>query len=785
MRPRPTLLALLLALTAAVSAHAVVPDAVPDLPVLGPETPRGSIATAPGTATAPQAKVVDGDVADWTGSPTRLGGTAIYSAGEYVYQDFLTDDRGADDGGDAARLAKIDPLRELEPRTYRLDSLGQAAGDEFGVEGPLSGQTDYGDAEEPEDLAHHADIVEARAAADGERLLFLVRTAGMTADPGTAVLVLLDTEAGGSYPAPGGLRTSAEWAFVAAGSSMRSVTYRGVPVSVVCGPPCTSSPWEVATNAAGFANAVEIAIRRSFIPSLPGVVKVGLATALVGDTPSGIGKVRTGDAASDLINVAFRFDEPVRVRMDREQALALRLGKIDRYLAPVDLSKMTAGYTERFTLRPGYFDRIYVSSSPVVREEHSGGEYQGIFQHYGLYIPTGYRPAALNPAMVWLHSRSSAGTHLAGAWVPGIIRQLGEQRDAVVITPSARGSSTWYVGKGHEDFLEAWNDAMASVRIDPDRVTLSGHSMGGFGSFLLGFLYPDRFAAAFPISPPITQGGWLGVGEPIAPQNDGDVEAEFLYNVIENARNIPFVLYEGTFDELVFATGVARVALRFAELGYRHRLYLFPGQDHYAPLIVDEWKAAGRYLDSFRRDPNPARVTYRVWPALERAVETISMPEGATLDYAFDGAYWVDGLAVRSGNPQNPATMGTIDATSFARGVPAVLGVPEAGVAALGQSSPFVMTGLAWLETGREAARNAFAVTLDNIATASLDVARMALDTAKPIVGTISSDGAVVLRLAGTWASPPTVTGATSSSYSGGILTIEVAAGSRAIRITP
>jgi hypothetical protein len=129
--------------------------------------------------------------------------------------------------------------------------------------------------------------------------------------------------------------------------------------------------------------------------------------------------------------------------------------------------------------------------------------------------------------------------------------------------------------------------------------------------------------------------------------------------------------------------------------------------------------------------------------------------------------------------------MGTIDATSFARGEPTVVGLPEAGVAALGQSSPFVMTGLAWLETGREAARNAFAVSFDNISTATLDVARMALDTANSITGTISSDGAVVLRLAGTWANPPTVTGATSSSYAAGILTIEVAAGSRTIRITP
>ena len=116
--------------------------------------------------------------------------------------------------------------------------------------------------------------------------------------------------------------------------------------------------------------------------------------------------------------------------------------------------------------------------------------------------------------------------------------------------------------------------------------------------------------------------------------------------------------------------------MRFDELGYRNRLYLLLGQEHYSPLIVDEWSDPERYLNSFERDPNPARVTYKVWPALEHQVETVGTPEGATLDYAFDGAYWVDGLTVRSGDPAAPGTTGTFDATTHGRGVPTYLTVP-------------------------------------------------------------------------------------------------------------
>jgi pimeloyl-ACP methyl ester carboxylesterase len=761
-------------------AAAVVPEQVPDLPVLGPETAPGHIRVAAAAAVAPAAKAVDGDVSDWIGKPTRLGGSAIYSAGEYVYQDYVTDDRGADDGRDRERLDTLDPLRELEPRTYRLDVVAQVAGDELGVDGPplISAKPMYGDATPPGSLAHEADIVETRVAADATRLYFLVRTNAMTVSPGTAVVVLLDTAPGGSYAAPGSITTGAEWAFLVAGNHVLGSTFKGN--AAPCGASCS-----VATNAAGFVNAVEFGVARSFLGPLPASLGVGVATGVVNATGDGLADVSTGAAKADLINVAFRFDEPVRIRMDREQALALLAGSIDRFLASIDLAKLTAGATETFAPGPGYYDRIYVSRSPIVREIHDGGEFQGIFQHYGLYIPTKYRPSKPNPATVWLHPRSSGNAHLAGGWVPGIIRQLGERRDNVIISPSARGSSTWWVGRGHEDFREAWDDAMASYPIDPNRVYVAGHSMGGFGSYLVGLLYPDRFAAAFPISGPIGPGGWLGVGDPIEPQDDNNLESEFLFNIIENARNLPYVIYQGANDELVFWPGVARTASRFGELGYRHRFYTFPGQDHYVPLVVDEYADAARYLDMFRRDPDPAHVTYKVWPALEHAVETVRVPAGSTLDYTFDGAYWVDGLTVRTGDPANPATMGTFDAITEGRGVPTILTLPDAGVASVGQTSPYVMTGLRWLQISDGVPKNALAVTLANIATAELDLARMGLLVGLPIKVTVSTDGPATLRLKGPWASTPTVTGAVSSSYAGGVLTVTLAKSTTRVTITP
>src|SRR5687768_7955991 len=83
------------------TATAVIPDAAGTLPVLGAETKAGKVVTAPVASKPVSTKTVDGNPSDWIGEITRVGGSSIYSHGEYVYQDFLMDDWGADDGFDA------------------------------------------------------------------------------------------------------------------------------------------------------------------------------------------------------------------------------------------------------------------------------------------------------------------------------------------------------------------------------------------------------------------------------------------------------------------------------------------------------------------------------------------------------------------------------------------------------------------------------------------------------------------------------------------------------------
>jgi len=56
---------------------------------------------------------------------------------------------------------------------------------------------------------------------------------------------------------------------------------------------------------------------------------------------------------------------------------------------------------------------------------------------------------------------------------------------------------------GRIDALEVLDRVMKSRSIDPQRIYLTGHSMGGHGTWILGALYPGRFAAIGPSA------GWL------------------------------------------------------------------------------------------------------------------------------------------------------------------------------------------------------------------------------------------------------------------------------------
>lgn len=716
-----------------------IPEPAPELPVLHEETKAGSIVTTPAPNVAPTTKTVDGDIGDWAGTATRLAGQTVYSRGELIYSDHIFDAYGADDGGDQERLATLDPLNKAVPETYRLEPIFQAdLGGEFGV--PLPEQTkaeeQYGDLPRQDG----ADLLELRVAADASSLQVLARTTNMATAGQSAVLLLADTAPGGTEQAVGfgtGLKTtSAEVAILLAEGAGRAV-------DLATG---AQTPVAVAVNPSGYTNAVEAAVPLSAVAGA-GPLRLAAATGAF-----------DGSAFTSVANVAFRGAEPVRVWFDKLQALALLRGTIDEFFTPVAISELQAGRTDAVRLGPGYYERLFESSAAISTE---GGQ-EGINQHYGVWVPSAYGDGTKPvPMTTWLHWRGGKANS-AASLTPRVMRDFGEAVGGLVVSPRGRGTSSWYLGRGQYDVDEVYADATETFNVNLDKVYVTGHSMGGWGSYLSTILRPDRYAAGLPVAGPVTQGAWTGVdfegcddmqSDEYTPcyveTNNSNPRVQHTRRLLPNLRNVPLGIFQGAIDELVPTSGVTRQVEELVKLGYRHRYYLFPTYEHYSHPVVDEWAEGARYMQQFTRDPNPPRVTYIRDMAFEQSVESGPNQKDDKVEgsFDFDRAYWMSELT-----PVDPAGgVATFDGTSLAKPAAPTATVPEVGgPASLGQVGPYAMTGLAWLTNPLATAPakvNGFELTLSGASAVRLDLARMGIDPALPITAEVTTDTPVEIRL--------------------------------------
>jgi len=116
---------------------------------------------------------------------------------------------------------------------------------------------------------------------------------------------------------------------------------------------------------------------------------------------------------------------------------------------------------------------------------------------YLLYLPEGYQPDGKRwPVLFFLHGAGERGEDLNKVKRHGPPKIVGAGHDLpfVVVSPQSRRFG-WQV-----DLLDSLLDEiLANYQVDPDRVYLTGLSMGGFGTWAWAIERPDRFAALVPI----------------------------------------------------------------------------------------------------------------------------------------------------------------------------------------------------------------------------------------------------------------------------------------------
>lgn len=129
---------------------------------------------------------------------------------------------------------------------------------------------------------------------------------------------------------------------------------------------------------------------------------------------------------------------------------------------------------------------------------------------YLLFLPEGYgrNPDEAWPLIVYLHGGGGRGTDPERLRVYPLVERLDREPDFpfVVVTPQCPpgpGGPLGDLWTEHDDLvLAVLDEVLAGYRIDPDRVYLVGHSMGGYGTWYLAHRAPEKFAAIAPMSGP-------------------------------------------------------------------------------------------------------------------------------------------------------------------------------------------------------------------------------------------------------------------------------------------
>ncbi|MFL6216203.1 MAG: prolyl oligopeptidase family serine peptidase [Blastocatellia bacterium] len=228
------------------------------------------------------------------------------------------------------------------------------------------------------------------------------------------------------------------------------------------------------------------------------------------------------------------------------------------------LEALEAG-RDPFAARRGDFRKAYLSQA------------DNSYQPYRVFVPSSYDGTRSFPLVIALHGMGGDENSYFDYYANGLFKTEAERHGYIVACPKGRKPASMYIGDAERDVLDVMTEMMRAYRIDPDRVYLTGHSMGGYGTLSVAMNHPELFAAIAPVAG--------GVMSPAS---------------LSKIARVPQLLVHGDADRTVPVERSRMIVEAGKKLGAEVKYIEVPGGDH-GDVVAPHFKDVFDWFDAHKR----------------------------------------------------------------------------------------------------------------------------------------------------------------------------------------
>lgn len=174
---------------------------------------------------------------------------------------------------------------------------------------------------------------------------------------------------------------------------------------------------------------------------------------------------------------------------------------------------------------------------------------------YQLFLPAAYGTSdGTWPLILFLHGGGERGTDIDRVKVHGPLKVAVQRPDFpfVIVAPQVAEHMIWSTAR-----LDALlSEVVERYRVDPDRIYVTGLSMGGYGAWHLAMEFPHRFAALVPISGGATPSGMCAL------------------------KHLPIWVFHGAKDDIIKLDRSEELVTRLKRCGNDVKFTIYPDAGH-------------------------------------------------------------------------------------------------------------------------------------------------------------------------------------------------------------